>query len=220
MSLRILHEDERLLFVDKPSGMLVHRGWATDDIVLVDLVREHVGRAHPIHRIDRATSGVILFARDADTARVLNAQFDARTVRKTYVALVRGVAPESGLIDHPVPRTEGGERVDAQTRFHRLAAAQTQPRDVSLVEASPITGRFHQIRRHLKHIDHPIIGDANYGKGPLNRAFRERYGLERLALHAASLEIEHPDSGSRLVIEAKIPDDLREPLAAMGFELP
>jgi tRNA pseudouridine65 synthase len=116
-------------------------------------------------------------------------------------------------VDSPVPRTEGGPRVPAVTAYRRLAVVERW----SLVQASPRTGRLHQIRRHLKHLGHPIVGDVNYGKGDINRLFRERYGLRRLALHAAALSFTHPFTGASTTITTRLPDDLRGPLAGLGM---
>jgi tRNA pseudouridine65 synthase len=161
---------------------------------------------------------VVLFALSADVARGMRDAFDGESVEKRYLALVRGVSPDSGRIDHPIPRREGGPRVPALTDFRRLAQAPTEPRYVSLVEAIPRTGRLHQVRRHLKHIDHHVIGDANYGKGAINRALAEGYGLDRMALHAVSLTLPHPGGGGSLTVTAPLPPDLTEPLGRMGFD--
>ncbi len=215
----ILFHDEFLLALDKPSGMLVHRGWGRDDVVLVDVAREILGqeKVHPLHRIDRGTSGVVLFGLDAKVASELHERFENGEVSKRYLALVRGVCPEQGEVDHAIPRREDGPRVDAVTTFARLGTAETEPRHVSLVEAFPKTGRLHQVRRHLKHINHPVIGDANYGKGAINREMAKRYGLERLALHAESLRFQHPVTGDDLTIRSSVPADFREPLTKMGI---
>jgi tRNA pseudouridine65 synthase len=213
LALQQLHRDERLVAFAKPSGLLVHRGWGDDDVVAVDLAREAVGaRVFPAHRLDRATSGVLLFALDAECAAALGRAFEAGEVDKCYLALVRGVAPEEVLVDHPVRRGEDGPRVPAVTAFRRRWAGVR----CSLVEARPRTGRLHQIRRHLKHLSHPIVGDVNYGKGDVNRFYREQYELRRLALHAASLRIVHPFTGEPLVVRAAVPPDLAEPLARLG----
>lgn len=216
----ILFRDDYILAVDKPSGMLVHRGWGRDDIVLVDLVKEILDTrtVYPIHRIDRGTSGVVLFALSSDIAAQLQSSLQSGRIDKQYLALVRGVAPDSGVIDHPIPRRESGPRVHAQTMFRRLACAQTEPRHVSLVAAKPITGRLHQVRRHLKHLSHPIIGDANYGKGQLNREMAERYELRRLALHSQRLCFAHPITRATVDIRSPLPSDLTEPLVRMGFD--
>lgn len=211
----LLYRDEHLAAFAKPSGLLVHRGWADDDVVAVDLAGAALGaRVYPAHRLDRPTSGVLLFTLDPESAATLGRAFEGGLVKKTYLALVRGVAPEEGVIDHPVRRGEDGPRVPAVTAFRRLRRGDRW----SLVEARPETGRLHQIRRHMKHISHPILGDVNYGKGDVNRLFRERYGLYRLALHALSVTLPHPRTGQMLRIDAPVPEDLRGPLARMGVE--
>jgi tRNA pseudouridine65 synthase len=210
----LLFRDERLAAFAKPSGLLVHRGWGDDALVGMDVARAMLGvRVHPVHRLDRATSGVLLFALDPESAAALCRRFEAGEVEKTYLALVRGVPPEAGVVDHPVPKTEGGPRVPAVTAFRRVHTVDRW----SLVEAAPRTGRLHQIRRHLKHLGHPLVGDVNYGKGDVNRLFRERFGLHRLALHAAAIGLAHPFTGAPLTIAAPLPPDLAGPLGAMGF---
>ena len=213
-ALELLHRDPWLAAFNKPSGMIVHRGWARDPVVAVDLAHELIGaRVWPIHRLDRGTSGALLFALDADSARALSESFERGEVRKRYVALVRGIAPEDLLIDHPLRRVDdkSSERRPASTRIRRLALFERY----SLVEAIPLTGRTHQIRRHLKHASLPIIGDVRYGKGEHNRMFRARFGLHRLALHAIELALPHPQREAELCVHAPLPTDLAGPLAAM-----
>jgi tRNA pseudouridine65 synthase len=233
--LEIVHRDERLLAIAKPSGILVHRGWARDGEIAVDQVHALVGaRVHPIHRLDRATSGVLLFALDPEAARHASDQFERSEVAKRYVALVRGLAPDELVIDHPLRRVDvedDGTRLPALTRLRRLAACELAPepgepapqwpRRYSLIEARPETGRTHQIRRHCKHAALPILGDTRYGKGEHNRLFRERFGLHRLALHAFELRLMDLD-GRALIIRAELPEDLRATVAALGMpiELP
>jgi len=215
----ILYEDTCLLAVNKPSGLLVHRGMARDGTTLIDLVRAYLCTevAYPLHRIDRQTSGVVVFSKNGAVAKQLQAQLAGGGMAKRYIALVRGTPPDSGEIDHPVQRSEDGPKVPAKTVFCRLETRDTLPRTTSLVEAFPITGRFHQIRRHLKHLGHPVIGDANYGRGDINRAMAANYGLRRMALHARSLSFLHPETGEPLVICAPLSDDLLQPLISMGF---
>lgn len=211
---KILFQDNHLVAIDKPSGLAVHRGWAQDRQVAMTLVRDALGCwVYPVHRLDRATSGALLFALAPEIAARVQEQFRQGSVQKTYLALVRGITPEFGVIDHPVPGTLKGPRVDAVTEFRRLATFERY----SLVEARPRTGRLHQIRRHLKHITHPLIGDVRYGKGDHNRLFRERFGLHRLALHASSMTLIHPVSGEWLHLHAPLPDDLARPLTIMGL---
>jgi tRNA pseudouridine65 synthase len=215
--LPVLYRDGVLLVVAKPSGMAVHRGWSREKIVALQLARDQAGRhVYPVHRLDRATSGALLLAFDPGTARRVQEQFEAGTVTKRYIALVRGIPPEEGVIDHPVPRAPDGPRVPAVTEYRRLATFERY----ALVEVLPRTGRLHQIRRHFKHISHPLIGDVRYGKGEHNRLFRERFGLHRLALHALELSFEHPAVGEQLRIVAPVPEDLAGPLRAMGIAVP
>lgn len=213
----ILYRDEALVAVAKPSGLLVHRGWGRDRDVLMTRVRDQLeAYVYPVHRLDRGASGVVLFALGPESARTLCGAFERGELDKRYVALVRGVPPEAGIIDHPVPREPGGERVPAVTEYRRLEVFGRY----ALVEARPRTGRFHQIRRHLKHLSCPLIGDSNYGKSEHNRLLRERYGLARLALHAASLAFAHPVDGRPMSIEAPMPADFAEPLARLRAEFP
>ena len=212
----ILHQDDAIIVVDKPSGLVTHPGWEKGPSAMA-ITRDAIGGAHvhPVHRLDRGTSGVLVFARNPDAARVLGDAFAKGTPAKRYVALVRGHAPEDVVVDHAIPSKEDGPRVDAVTHIRRLAVV---PR-FSVVEAFPKTGRLHQVRRHLKHLDHPVIGDANYGKGALNRAVASDFGLRRLALHAASITFAHPTTGAWLMFAAPLPRDLAEPLARMGFDV-
>lgn len=211
--LTLLWQDSAYVAVDKPSGLAVHRGMCADKVTALDLTRDAVGQwVYPVHRLDRATSGVLLFALSSEAAGALHARFEDGGVDKRYWALVRGVAPAEGTIEHAIPRCEGGPRVPALTTFRRLWAGA----HVSLVEAHPRTGRFHQVRRHMKHIHHPVIGDANYGKGALNRAYRDEFGLARLALHATSLTFDHPHTGECITIVSVLPDDLKTPFERMG----
>lgn len=214
-----LFQDDYLLAVNKPSGMLVHRGWAKADVVLVDLVREITGmkKTHPLHRLDRGAGGVIVFALDTDIARKLSQLQREKKIQKHYLALVRGIIPESGLVNHPLKNKKDGPDGDAKTAFRRIETVEILPRTLSLVEAVLNTGRLHQVRRHLKHISHPIIGDAKYGKGDLNRAYRDNFALERMALHAFSIKFNHPVTGQNIEIHAPLPDDLTGPLIRMGF---
>lgn len=213
-TIEVLYRDPHVVVVNKPSGLAVHRGWAADRVTALSLARDAEGQhVYPVHRLDRGTSGVLVFALDGATAGLLQERFREQSVEKRYLALTRGVTPEDGRIDSPVPRTEKGERVPAVTRFRRLGVALER---YSLIEAWPETGRLHQIRRHLKHIAHPLMGDTRYGDGRENRRLRE-HGLHRLALHAASLTLPHPHSGATLELSAPLPDDLRIPFERIGL---
>lgn len=217
---RILLEDPRFIAIDKPSGLVVHRGFSGDeDDVLAWLSRNGWPGLAPVHRLDRGTSGVLLLARDASAARELGAAFASGRTGKEYVALVRGaLASVEVTVDHPIPRDEGGERVPARSvvlGMETVLVPQSPLRErrYSLALVRPETGRFHQVRRHLKHLGHPVIGDANYGRGEHNRFLAEHVGLERLALHARRLSVE-----GMLDVVAPLPADLAQPLRELGFE--
>ena len=238
MELDILFRDDRLVAVDKPAGMLVHRTplAARDERFVLQTLRDRLGRhVFPVHRLDRGTSGVLLFALDADTARRLTESFEAKAVRKRYVALVRGWPATAGEIDHPLarldedlPSTDRGVSDAPQpalTRYRRLATLEVAvalggPHPTSryaLLSLWPETGRQHQLRRHLKHASHPIIGDATYGKGVHNRWWAQQLGIARLWLHAAALQLPHPHSGEPLCIEAPCGPEWQALLAVPGW---
>jgi tRNA pseudouridine65 synthase len=219
--LKILHRDERLAVIDKPAGMMVHRTKiaSRETVFLVDVARELFGRKiFPVHRLDRGTSGAMLIAFDAETASELGAQMMAGGISKRYLAICRGWIPGPILVDKPLGKVRdeapGGadeEKKPARTRFLPIelatvpvASAPYESTRLSLIEALPEHGRRHQIRRHLKAISHPIIGDATYGKGPLNRALAEYFGGGRLFLHSASIRFAHPATGDSMLIEAPL----------------
>jgi tRNA pseudouridine65 synthase len=202
--LRILHTDADLVAIDKPAGLLVHPSWldAHEATTAVQLLQAQLGeRLLPLHRLDKATSGVLLFARHADAARRWGAAFEQGEVRKRYVALVRGWPDAAGLVDYPLARdpefpSEGQPRLPAQTRYERLRCFEWPFSDgkhptsrYALVRVEPLSGRRHQIRRHFKHIAHPLVGDTTHGKGAHNRAVAQWLGMSRLWLHAQALEL-------------------------------
>lgn len=214
--LPVLWRDDRLVAVHKPPGWLVHRTGldAHETRFVVQTLRDQLGqRVHPVHRLDKGTSGVLLMALDPEAARLVAQAFEARQMDKGYVALVRGWVPDAVRVDHPLKPDDAPADAPAQpavTDFRCLMRLElpeaVDPRHattrVSLVEARPLTGRRHQIRRHLKHLSHPIIGDATHGKGPLNRWWAERLGFQRLWLHAFELAFTHPFSGGTLRVES------------------
>jgi len=217
----VLREFDTHWLVQKPSGWLVHPQRGVDAPALTDWVVEFLGqsKAFPVHRLDRGTSGIMLWAKDSKGARTWQEAWQSGRVRKGYVALVRGRVEGEHFIDHPVPGDEGAERKPAQSMLRAIATVSAQPRDLSLLEVEPYTGRFHQIRRHVKHLGHPLIGDSNYGRTELNRAYRQSVGLARLALHAAWLQISdlaNPECTSMHF--APIPRSLRLPLLSLGMD--
>ncbi len=216
--LPVLYQDDVLVVVNKPSGLAAHRGWSDEDgDYVLTRVRDAVGqRVHLVHRLDRATSGAILLVRGSELVEPLQRAFQEGRVDKRYLALARGAMPEHTVVDYAIPRGEDDkrDRVDARTEFRLLAMYAGR---YSWVEAHPTTGRLHQIRRHLRHIFRPIIGDTTYGDGKENRLFRERFQLRRLALHASSLTFPHPVSGAQIRVVAPLPEDLEGPLREMGL---
>lgn len=185
----------------------------------MQILRDQLQRpVWPVHRLDKGTSGVLVFALNADAARTLSMTFEAgHTIHKTYDAIVRGWPPEAGVIDHPLRRLaddQRGGRIETQpaitlfavdTRYELpLPSGAFSSCRAAHVVLNPETGRRHQLRRHMKHISHPIIGDATHGKGPLNRAVAHLLGLQRLWLHARELTLTHPVSGDRLTIQAPL----------------
>lgn len=212
MQLPILHRDDHLVAIHKPSGLLVHRSPISQDRVFVlQTLRDQLGqRVYPVHRLDRATSGVLLFGLDPVSARALATQFESQKVSKTYRALARGWVDERGRIDHPL-RDEEGSRgsQSAVTRYrclHRVELPHAVDRyptaRYSLVEIEPLTGRRQQIRKHFKHISHHLIGDTTHGNGRHNRFFRDHFGIHRLMLTAQQLIFTHPVSGEQLELRA------------------
>jgi tRNA pseudouridine65 synthase len=239
LPLSIIHQDDWLCAIHKPSGLLVHRTELDrgETSFAVQLLRDQIGRhVYPVHRLDRGTSGVLLFALDGAMARDLASQFQGREVTKRYVAIVRGHPPCSGVIDHPLSRqyddyetrrAGGGDDVPqpAVTHYRRLAvtelpcAVDRYPSSrYALLELRPETGRRHQIRRHLKHVSHPVIGDATYGKGPHNRLFAQLFGNSRLLLACVELRLTHPATGRPLVLAAPPADDFSRVAAALGWD--
>jgi tRNA pseudouridine65 synthase len=226
--LDLLHLDERVAAVNKPSGLVVHRSArAGDRDNCVRRLRDQLARrVWPVHRLDRGTSGVLLFALDAGAARELAAAFARRQVHKSYLAVVRGVPAESGEVDYALARAAGGARSPARTRYERLASVEL-PYAVgryptaryALVRAWPLTGREHQLRRHMAHLRHPIVGDVTHGDGRHNRFFRERFGLRRLLLHAEELRLAHPDGGE-LEVSAPLPEELARLWHELGWSDP
>ncbi len=238
--LPIIHRDEHLIAVHKPSGLLVHRTFLDrhETRFAVQILRDQIGQhVHPVHRLDRGTSGVLLFALDKDVCREAAAQFEKQQVEKTYLAIVRGHPDEGGISDHPLTRqfddyefraaNATAAAQEAITRYRRLAVAEL-PHAVdryptsryALVELMPQTGRRHQIRRHLKHIAHPIVGDATYGKGRHNRLFQDLFNCHRLLLACLEMRLNHPVSGIALTLRAPLADDFASVIGQLGWPLP
>ncbi|HSV84626.1 MAG TPA: pseudouridine synthase [Ramlibacter sp.] len=204
-ALTILHLDAELVAIAKPAGLLVHPSGldAQEQVSALKLLRDQLGEwLWPLHRLDKGTSGVLLFARNAQAARTWGIAFEEGRVAKRYLALVRGWPPAEGVIDAPLARdpelpSTGQPRLEAVTRFRRLACfdwpfsvdGRHPTSRYALVEVEPLTGRRHQIRRHFKHIAHPLVGDTTHGKGAHNRAVAAWLGTQRLWLHAERITL-------------------------------
>lgn len=213
--LECLYEDDDLIAVFKPHGVFVHRSEDAaqeDTSVLTTLRRQVKCWLYPLHRLDRPTVGVLVFAKNKETASALGKAFEAREVAKTYLTIVRGWFPEESIdLDYAIARDKGAPLKDARTHFQRLATG-VLPIPVgkypearySLVLAKPKTGRYHQIRKHLAHLRHPIVGDTVHGDGRHNKLYREHFGLHRLMLLARSIAFKHPHSGELVTIEADL----------------
>ncbi|MBN6710244.1 tRNA pseudouridine(65) synthase TruC [Haemophilus haemoglobinophilus] len=221
--LDILYQDEFLVAVNKPAGMLVHRSWldSHETQFVMQTLRDQIGQhVFPIHRLDRPTSGVLLFALNAEIANLLCSQFEQKKVEKSYLAVVRGYLTDAQTIDYPLKVqldkiadkfSQEKEPQQAITDYQGLKTAE-MPYGVgryttsrySLVRLIPHTGRKHQLRRHLKHIFHPILGDTQYGDLHQNRALSQNVGVNRLMLHAEKLCFQHPVTNERVEIVADL----------------
>jgi len=234
-AIKILYKDDHLFAVAKPAGVFVHRTPLCRErgVLLLQEARNLYGNhLYPVHRLDRPTSGVVVFAANPQIAKILSEAFRKKEVEKTYIAVVRGWTQESGIIDKPLAKIMEGPSLAAQTKEQEAITkyrtiAQTEipiavskyPKSrYSLVLVNPITGRRHQIRRHLKHISHPIIGDVLYGDGKHNRFFRSYLNSYRLLLHSLSIRLKHPVRGNPLKITSPPDYDLQRVLSALGWE--
>lgn len=227
--LPIIYQDQHLVVIDKPSGLLVHRSRLASDakVFAMQLLRDQLGQhVYPLHRLDRPTSGLLVFALDSDTARLVNEQWAERSVEKTYHAVVRGYVDDGGIIDYPLKEeldkiadkdARGDKEAQQAVTEYRCLKRIELPFKVSkkhdtsrysLVELKPKTGRKHQLRRHMSHIRHPIIGDSRHGEGRHNRFFRDQFGCDRLLLAATQIRFQHPHSKEILDLSTDIPDEL------------
>jgi len=225
-ALEILYHDEYIVAINKPSGLLVHKSPIDKHETRFALqeVRDQIGQyVYPIHRLDKPTSGVLVFGLNKEIAQVLSKAFRNSEIKKEYIAVVRGYTDEYGLIEHPLKqmldtkaekvRGITKEEQDARTMYERLATVEL-PYAVSrypvarysLVRLEPMSGRKHQLRRHMKHIQHHMIGDTKHGRGEHNKLFREKFECHRLLLHATKITFRHPVNKKKLVIKAPVDD--------------
>ena len=237
--LEILFKDESLVAINKPSGLLVHRSPIDqyETRFAMQMTRDQIGQhVFPVHRLDKPTSGVLLFALSSEVANLLTKQFTATTINKTYLAVVRGYTDDNGVIDSDL-QEQWDKMTDilvdkdkaaqsAITHYHRLATTELpfpvgryQTARYSFVSLQPKTGRKHQLRRHMKRIYHPIVGDTSHGDGKQNTFLRAQFGLSRLMLHARSIEFQHPVTGKEFLIEAAYPTDFSHILEKLGLAM-
>lgn len=223
ISFPILFSDYHFIAINKPPGILMHRTRISEDTVfVVQLLRDQLGqRVYPVHRLDRATSGVLIFGKTPEAAGLLGEQVMEKSVEKKYLVVVRGWTPESGTIDYALDDPDSGRgRLPAVTHFTRLGVSEInapiglryKTARFSLVEARLETGRRHQIRKHFAHLNYPVIGDKRHGDVKQNTYFREVFGMKRMLLHASEMEFRHPFTGETIRIQAPVDEEFVQAL--------
>jgi tRNA pseudouridine65 synthase len=228
--LEILFEDDFYIGINKPSGILVHKtnlAKEEESLLALQLLRDQIGqKVYPLHRIDRPTSGVLMFSKSSQAAADLQPLFPTEAVKKYYLCIVRGFMEQNqGTIDHPLKKKLVGELQEAQTSYWSLAQSEipfpSSPRyptsRYSLLKVYPHTGRMHQIRRHMAHARHYVIGDSTHGDNKQNNFFRNRFGLENLLLHAWELGFTHPYTNQEIKLQAEIPDHFQIIMEILGM---
>ena len=213
--LPIVYQSDELVAINKPHGLLVHRSPLAADAseFAVQLLRDQLGqRVYPVHRLDRKTGGVLLFALNEAMNATMQQQFMDGQVAKTYLAIVRGYTPDEQAIDYPLRRDDGNGRGTMQAAFTKLLTLRRTEVAIpfgkhatsrySLVELTPTTGRMHQLRKHMAHILHPIIGDRPHGCNKQNKLFLDRFGMNTMLLHAQQIQFKHPLSAKEITVSA------------------
>lgn len=223
--LEIIYEDEDLIAINKPHGLLVHRSSIARDAdeFAIQLLRDQIGhKVYPVHRIDRKTSGILLFTKNREMNSRLQVMFMNNEIRKKYIAIVRGFTLEKGEIDYPL-KNENGKLVEAKTNYRLiekfeidLPNGKHSTSRYSLIEVTPESGRMHQIRRHLAHIFHPIIGDRPHGCNKQNKLLLETFGLKEMLLHACELNFLHPRTRLNTTIKANASEVFSQILCHFG----
>lgn len=225
--LEIIYQDENLIAINKPHGLLVHQSSIARDATefALQLLRDQVGKhVSPVHRLDRKTSGILLFAFDKTSEIAMHQQFMNTETDKKYLAILRGFTPDEMDIDYPLAK-ENGTMQDAFTAFRTLQRAEVEvafgkhpTSRYSLVEATPKTGRMHQLRRHFSHILHPIIGDRTHGCNKQNKLFKEQWEMTTMLLHASELAFIHPVTKERIHLKANLHDEFKRVMDFMKME--
>lgn len=229
MTLEILYQDQYIIAVNKPHGLLVHRSSIARDTseFALQILRDQIGQqVYPAHRLDRKTGGVLLFSLDKETDQVVQQLFQNREMTKKYIAILRGYAPESGVIDYPLKK-ENGTLQEASTAFRTLSYTELAVANgkfptarYSIIEANPETGRMHQLRRHFAHIFHPIIGDRPHGCNKQNKFWKETYEMDTMMLHASSLSFNHPFTNEKITINAPFQPEFNRVFEILNIKLP
>jgi len=217
----IIYEDEHLVAINKPHGLLVHRTKIANDadVFALQLLRNKINqKVYPVHRLDRKTAGVLLFTKSKQALIKMREVFNSRGVAKTYLAVVRGFTEPQGIIDYAL--TEGGKTQKAITSYKLLKTFELplplgkfNTSRYSLLKITPQTGRFHQIRKHLAHMFHPIIGDRPHGCNKQNKMWKEKFGMTTMLLHAEQLQFNFKDS--TIKIEAELSSQFQEALSIL-----
>jgi len=226
--LEILYQDEYIIAINKPRDLLVHKSFIASDIqeYAIQLLRDQIGQyVYPVHRLDRKTSGVLLFALNKEVLKQLNTVFATRQVEKKYIAIVRGYTADEETIDYAL--TNEKEQVqEAKTYYKTLQRVevavpfgQHATSRYSLVEAYPETGRQHQLRKHFKHIFHPILGSRPHGCNKQNKLWLDQFNLSAMLLHALELSFEHPITNEPVNLKATIDEQYEKYNAILGFDL-
>jgi tRNA pseudouridine65 synthase len=228
MDLKIIFQDEYLVAINKPPGLLVHRTKLANDanVFALQLLRDQIGQhVFPIHRLDRKTSGVLLFALNEDIHKTMQLTFAEKKIKKTYLSIVRGFTEDDDIIDYPL-RKDNGIMQDAVTKYKTLGKTEINlpfgrhsTSRYSLLQVQPLTGRKHQIRKHLAHIHHPIIADRPHGCNKQNKLFKEKFGLMTMMLHASQLEFQHPKTDQSTTIKAELHSEFRRMLKELEFKI-
>lgn len=224
--LEIIYQDEDLIAINKPHGLLVHQSSIARDATefALQMLRDQVGKhVSPVHRLDRKTSGILLFALNKEAEISMHQQFMNNETNKKYISILRGFTPETMDIDYPLAK-ENGTMQDAYTSFKTLEHAEVDvafgkfsTSRYSLIEANPTTGRMHQLRRHFSHILHPIIGDRTHGCNKQNKFFKDTWDMTTMLLHASELEFKHPTSGLPIHLKASIQSEFKRVMGIMNF---
>jgi|SRR5690606_36248774 len=225
--LEILYQDDDLNAINKPHGLLVHRSSIASDAneFALQLLKNQIGKhVSPVHRLDRKTSGVLLFALNKDVEKQMHIKFMNGEINKKYLAILRGYSPDYLEINYPLAK-DNGTMQEAFTEFSTLDRCELDiplgkhaTSRYSLVEARPITGRMHQLRRHFAHVFYPIIGDRKHGCNKQNRFFKEQWNMTTMLLHASELQFQHPVTGVATKISGSVQPEFSRTMKLMGFE--